>query len=107
MPGPFYGATYRPSPSAGRLHAHSVTPARHPHRHRPAHRDAGVVPGGMTGHLSAAYLPPGYTQFFQRAEGCRRAFVWPAQGMPNTCMFWLPIQNTVLLSTEGSRYWLP
>ena len=25
-----------------------------------------VTPGGMTGHLSAAALPPGYPQFFQR-----------------------------------------
>ena len=28
-----------------------------------------VTPGGMTGHLNAAYLPPGYPQFFQRARG--------------------------------------
>jgi len=30
-----------------------------------------VVPGGMTGHLNAAALPPGYPQFFQRGDGCR------------------------------------
>ena len=31
----------------------------------------------MTGHLNAAYLPPGYPQFFQRAEGCR---LWDVDG---------------------------
>ena len=36
-----------------------------------------VVPGGMTGHLNAAALPPGYPQFFQRGEGCR---LWDADG---------------------------
>jgi glutamate-1-semialdehyde 2,1-aminomutase len=36
-----------------------------------------VTPGGMTGHLNAAYLPPGYPQFFQRAEGCR---LWDVDG---------------------------
>lgn len=30
-----------------------------------------VVPGGMTGHLHAAMLPPGYPQFFASGEGCR------------------------------------
>jgi glutamate-1-semialdehyde 2,1-aminomutase len=32
-------------------------------------RAARVVPGGMTGHLNAAYLPPGYPQFFARGDG--------------------------------------
>ena len=36
-----------------------------------------VVPGGMTGHLSAAALPPGYPQFFQRGQGCR---LWDVDG---------------------------
>lgn len=36
-----------------------------------------VVPGGMTGHLNAAYLPPGYPQFFERASGCRQ---WDVDG---------------------------
>jgi len=36
-----------------------------------------VVPGGMTGHLNAAALPPGYPQFFQRGEGCR---LWDVDG---------------------------
>ncbi|HSW23097.1 MAG TPA: aminotransferase class III-fold pyridoxal phosphate-dependent enzyme, partial [Burkholderiaceae bacterium] len=40
-------------------------------------RAARVVPGGMTGHLNAAYLPLGYTQLFQRAEGCR---LWDVDG---------------------------
>jgi hypothetical protein len=31
----------------------------------------------MTGHLNTAYLPPGYPQFFQRAESCRR---WDVDG---------------------------
>lgn len=30
-----------------------------------------VTPGGMTGYLNAANLPPGYPQFFARGEGCR------------------------------------
>lgn len=30
-----------------------------------------VVPGGMTGHLHAAMLPPGYPQFFASGSGCR------------------------------------
>lgn len=30
-----------------------------------------VVPGGMTGHLHAALLPPGYPQFFASGSGCR------------------------------------
>ena len=29
-----------------------------------------VIPGGMYGHLNVARLPPGYPQFFARAEGC-------------------------------------
>jgi glutamate-1-semialdehyde 2,1-aminomutase len=36
-----------------------------------------VVPGGMTGHLNAAVLPPGYPQFFERGAGCR---VWDTDG---------------------------
>ncbi len=36
-----------------------------------------VVPGGMSGHLNAAALPPGYPQFFQRGEGCR---LWDVDG---------------------------
>lgn len=30
-----------------------------------------VVPGGMTGHLHAGMLPPGYPQFFASGSGCR------------------------------------
>ena len=30
-----------------------------------------VVPGGMTGHLNVAALPPAYPQFFQCGQGCR------------------------------------
>lgn len=30
-----------------------------------------VVPGGMSGHLHAAMLPPGYPQFFASGSGCR------------------------------------
>ncbi|MFA7506483.1 MAG: aminotransferase class III-fold pyridoxal phosphate-dependent enzyme [Burkholderiaceae bacterium] len=30
-----------------------------------------VVPGGMSGHLHAAMLPPGYPQFFASGNGCR------------------------------------
>jgi glutamate-1-semialdehyde 2,1-aminomutase len=40
-------------------------------------RAARVVPGGMTGPLNAAYLPPGYPQFFARADGCR---LWDVDG---------------------------
>jgi glutamate-1-semialdehyde 2,1-aminomutase len=40
-------------------------------------RAARVVPGGMTGHLSAAYLPPGYPQFYARGDGCR---LWDVDG---------------------------
>jgi glutamate-1-semialdehyde 2,1-aminomutase len=40
-------------------------------------RAAKVVPGGMTGHLNAAALPPGYPQFFERGLGCR---VWDVDG---------------------------
>ena len=36
-----------------------------------------VVPGGMTGHLNAAALPPAYPQFFQRGQGCR---LWAVDG---------------------------
>jgi glutamate-1-semialdehyde 2,1-aminomutase len=40
-------------------------------------RAARVVPGGMHGHLDAAFLPPEYPQFFARGEGCR---VWDVDG---------------------------
>lgn len=36
-----------------------------------------VIPGGMWGHLNAAPLPPGYPQFYARADGCR---VWDVDG---------------------------
>lgn len=36
-----------------------------------------VTPGGMTGHLNAANLPPGYPQYFARGEGCR---LWDVDG---------------------------
>lgn len=36
-----------------------------------------VIPGGMYGHLNAKALPPGYPQFFERAQGCR---VWDVDG---------------------------
>ena len=41
------------------------------------HRARRVVPGGMTGHLNAAALPPGYPQVFQRGQGCR---LWDVDG---------------------------
>ncbi len=40
-------------------------------------RAARVIPGGLWGHMRAAGLPPGYPQFFSRAQGCR---VWDADG---------------------------
>lgn len=36
-----------------------------------------VVPGGMTGHLNAAALPPGYPQYFERGQGCH---IWDVDG---------------------------
>jgi glutamate-1-semialdehyde 2,1-aminomutase len=36
-----------------------------------------VIPGGLWGHLNAANLPPGYPQYFARAEGCR---LWDVNG---------------------------
>src|ERR1700712_3475944 len=36
-----------------------------------------VTPGGMTGHLKASVLPPGYPQYFDRGEGCR---LWDVDG---------------------------
>ena len=36
-----------------------------------------VIPGGMYGHQSAASLPPGFPQFFQRGDGCR---IWDVDG---------------------------
>jgi glutamate-1-semialdehyde 2,1-aminomutase len=40
-------------------------------------RAARVIPGGMYGHQSVNALPPGYPQFFSRAEG---AYLWDADG---------------------------
>jgi glutamate-1-semialdehyde 2,1-aminomutase len=40
-------------------------------------RAARVIPGGLWGHLDAARLPPGYPQYFARAEGCR---LWDVDG---------------------------
>ncbi len=40
-------------------------------------RAAKVIPGGLWGHLNAANLPPGYPQFFARAQGCR---LWDVDG---------------------------
>lgn len=40
-------------------------------------RAARVIPAGLWGHMRAQGLPPGYPQFFSRAEGCR---VWDADG---------------------------
>jgi glutamate-1-semialdehyde 2,1-aminomutase len=40
-------------------------------------RAAAVIPGGMWGHMNAARLPPGYPQYFSRAEGCR---LWDVDG---------------------------
>src|SRR3954453_13374087 len=36
-----------------------------------------VIPGGLWGHLNAERLPPGYPQFFARAEG---AHLWDVDG---------------------------
>jgi glutamate-1-semialdehyde 2,1-aminomutase len=36
-----------------------------------------VIPGGLWGHLNAANLPPGYPQYFKRADGCR---LWDVDG---------------------------
>lgn len=41
------------------------------------HRALKVVPGGMTGHLNAAALPPGYPQYFERGQGC---YIWDVDG---------------------------
>lgn len=40
-------------------------------------RAARVIPGGLWGHLRVQGLPPGYPQFFSRAQGCR---LWDADG---------------------------
>jgi glutamate-1-semialdehyde 2,1-aminomutase len=40
-------------------------------------RASRVIPGGMYGHLTVARLPPGYPQFFARAEG---ATLWDVDG---------------------------
>ena len=40
-------------------------------------RAARVIPGGMWGHMDAGRLPPGYPQFFAKAEGCR---LWDVDG---------------------------
>jgi glutamate-1-semialdehyde aminotransferase len=39
--------------------------------------DTALRTRGMTGHLNAAYLPPGYPQFFARGDGCR---LWDVDG---------------------------
>ena len=36
-----------------------------------------VIPGGMWGHQAASRQPPGYPQFFERADGCR---IWDVDG---------------------------
>src|SRR5947199_8239674 len=36
-----------------------------------------VIPGGLWGHLNASRLPPGYPQFFARAEG---GHLWDVDG---------------------------
>jgi glutamate-1-semialdehyde 2,1-aminomutase len=40
-------------------------------------RARAVIPGGMYGHQNAAFLPPGFPQFFVRGEGSR---IWDADG---------------------------
>lgn len=40
-------------------------------------RAARSIPGGLWGHMRAQGLPPGYPQFFSRADGCR---LWDADG---------------------------
>jgi len=40
-------------------------------------RAARVLPGGIYGHQSAAALPAGFPQFFERGLGCR---VWDVDG---------------------------
>jgi glutamate-1-semialdehyde 2,1-aminomutase len=40
-------------------------------------RARSVIPGGLYGHLNVARLPPGYPQFFARAEG---ATLWDVDG---------------------------
>jgi glutamate-1-semialdehyde 2,1-aminomutase len=40
-------------------------------------RAARVIPGGMYGHQSVATLPPGYPQYFARAQG---AYLWDTAG---------------------------
>jgi glutamate-1-semialdehyde 2,1-aminomutase len=40
-------------------------------------RAAGVIPGGMFGHMSVGYLPDTYPQFYERSEGTR---VWDVDG---------------------------
>jgi glutamate-1-semialdehyde 2,1-aminomutase len=40
-------------------------------------RAAQVIPGGMWGHLAVNRQPPGYPQFFARANGCR---TWDVDG---------------------------
>jgi len=36
-----------------------------------------VIPGGLWGHMNAANLPPGYPQYFARAQGCH---LWDVDG---------------------------
>jgi hypothetical protein len=69
-------AITQPDLSCEKPHAHrmssqhtSPTPIDSALRAR-AHR---VVPRGMTGHLNAAYLPPGYPQFFEGIAFCAAA----------------------------------
>jgi len=40
-------------------------------------RATAVIPGGMYGHQHTALLPPGFPQFFERADGCR---IWDVDG---------------------------
>jgi glutamate-1-semialdehyde 2,1-aminomutase len=44
-------------------------------------RASHVIPGGTYGHLKVARVPPGYPQFFARAEG---ATLWDVDG--NACI---------------------
>jgi len=77
------------------IHGHRNQPAcrlRHP---RPPPNDTAlrararrVTPGGMTGHLNAAYVPPGYPQFFERGDGCRLWDVEGRQVIDFMCSWW-------------------
>ena len=67
---------------------------------RRAHR---VIPGGMWGHQNAASLPPGYPQFFSRADGCR---VWDVDGREYVDLMcsWGPILLGHRHSTVDAAY---